>query len=98
MFWPTQRPSSGYRFRDYCAADVEISSSSLTREVLTVYSMTAMDERCGVLGGIVLLGLCFCQWGRVEWRCAGFLCSSYVWCWRILEQVVLFVGVMSPRS
>ena len=22
---------------------------------------------------------------------------TYVWCWRTLEQAVLFVGVMSPR-
>jgi len=29
--------------------------------------MTAVDERCGVLGGIILLGLCCCQWGRGEW-------------------------------
>ena len=64
-----------------------------------MYCMIAVNDRCGILGGVVLLGLCCCRWGEgVEWRCAGFLCTLYVWCWRTLEQAVLLVGIMSLRS
>ena len=34
--------------------------------------MTAVDERCGVLGGIILPGLCCCQWGGGSVAVCGF--------------------------
>ena len=51
---------------------IEISSSGLSREVLTVYSMTAVDERCDFLSGIILLGLCCSQWGEGRVVVCGF--------------------------
>jgi hypothetical protein len=95
-----------------------------------VYCMIVVNERCGILGGVVLLGLCCCRWGRggssggVQVFCAPRICGrnqvdqnsvygdsecvlnsiggtvncTYVWCWRTLEQAVLYVGIMSARS
>jgi len=35
---------------------------------------------------------------RVLNSTGGTVNCTYVWCWRTLEQAVLFVGIMSPRS
>ena len=43
-----------------------------------MFSMTAVDERCGVLGGIILLGLCCCQWEEGRVAVCRFLCAPRI--------------------
>ena len=61
-----------------------------------MYCMIAVNERCGILGGVVLLGLCCCRWGESGGVqvCAPRVCGVG----ETLEQAVLFVGIMSLRS
>ena len=45
-----------------------------------MYCMIVVNDRCGILGGVVLLGLCCCQWGRgssggVQVFCALRMCG-----------------------
>ena len=56
--------------------------------------MIVVNERCGILGGVVLLGLCCCRWGEgVEWRCAG-LCTSFLW-EKSGRSKIVCVGIVS---
>ena len=76
-------------------ADVEISSSCVYMlGVNSVWLRMAVAVRCGILGGVVPLGLCCCwPWGKgVMLRCAGFVHLVSVGEYQADQKIVVIGG------